>query len=77
MRPRRESQEGQGERGTGANGWRRISWPLRNYHRDGAQLVETLKKYNTIAELLAYVTGPWESPLLFKGILNKMDPQMT
>lgn len=26
----------------GAKGWGRISWSLRNYHRDGAQLVEIL-----------------------------------
>lgn len=42
MRPRRKARRDRGNGRNGAKGWRRISWPLRNYHRDGAQLVEIL-----------------------------------
>lgn len=52
MRPSRKARRDRVNGRNGAKGLRRISWPLGNYHRDGAQLVEILwKKHSAIAEL--------------------------
>lgn len=43
MRSRRKARRNRVNWRKGANGWGRISWSLRNYNRDRAQLVEILR----------------------------------
>lgn len=42
LRSRRKARRNRVNWRNGAEGWRRIPWSLRNYHRDRAQLVEIL-----------------------------------
>lgn len=52
MRSRRKARRNRVNWRNGAKGWGRISWPLGNYDRDRAQLVEILwKKKNTTQQL--------------------------
>lgn len=73
-----ESQEGQGEREERGQGVEEDILASRELPQGRSTTCwNPLEKTQCNSWAAAYVTGPWESPWLFKGILNETDPQMT